>query len=201
MKAAAILLAAGESSRMGQPKALLPWQGTTLLQYELDQLAHSQVDETIVVLGQRAKELLPLALGRGREKMRVVVNRGYAEGMASSIVVGFRQVGPAVEAVMVLAVDQPRPAEFLDRLLEGHRAGGRLVTVPSYQGKHGHPSIFSGQLLPELLAITEAGQGLREIMTRHRDQQLDLDIDSPWALVNINTKADYKAALRLVEEG
>ncbi len=101
----AVLLAAGESTRMGTLKALLPWQGSTLVEYQVDSLLRAGVTEVVVVVGHRAAEV-EAAVG-GREGVVAVVNPDYRQGKTTSIKAGLRSVSPDAGAVLILAVDEP----------------------------------------------------------------------------------------------
>ncbi len=187
----AVLLAAGESARMGSPKPLLPWGDATLIEYELAQLKAGKVEKVVVVLGHEAESV--------RRRIRnpdalLVTNADYREGRAGSVRAGVRALAPDTEAVLILAVDQPRPAHLIDRLVTAHRQGGGLITVPSYQGRRGHPPIFDGSLIPELAAVREETLGLREVMRRHARQVQEVPFDSPLVLLDINSPEDYERA-------
>jgi molybdenum cofactor cytidylyltransferase len=95
---------------------------------------------------------------------------------------------------MILGVDQPRPAALIHDLRKAHRAGGALITVPAFGGRHGHPTIFARALFPEIQAIAEATQGLRAIRHRHRDRTHVLEATSPAPLLDLNTPEEYQAA-------
>ena len=114
MSVAGILLAAGESTRMGQLKALLPWRGTTLLQSQLREMAAAGLSPLVVVLGHRAEELRAL-LPAG---VSVALNARYREGKSTSIVTGVGALPAGAEAAVIVAVDQPtpRPPDALRRL-------------------------------------------------------------------------------------
>lgn len=212
----AVLLAAGESARMGRLKALLPWPvacpdpahpgpggaspaaelrpgQTTLFEYHLAELSGAPLDRIVVVLGHQAERLAPLVTGRAR----VVVNPAYATGKCSSIIAGVRAV-PRGAHVLVLAVDQPRPRGVLARLIASHVAGDHEITVATHAGRRGHPVAFAPALRPDLLAITEETEGLRAVLRRHASAVSTVDFDSPLVLVNLNTPQDYEAALRLL---
>jgi molybdenum cofactor cytidylyltransferase len=191
----AILLAAGESSRMGRPKALLDWRGVPLVQYQLRALAEACVAETIVVLGHRASEIAPYVRGPGI--IKTVINPRYAEGKATSVITGLREVQRKATGVLLLAVDQPRPVSVLRLLLQEHQGRKALIAQPTHQGKRGHPIVFDVGLLPELLAITEEGEGVRQVVRRHRERVLEVPVDWPVVLLDINTEEDYTAARRL----
>ncbi|MBI2166484.1 MAG: nucleotidyltransferase family protein [Chloroflexi bacterium] len=192
----AIVIAAGESSRLGRPKALLPWGDKPLVQYQVSALAGAGAAEVIVVLGHNADIIAPFV--RGAEALKVVINTKYQAGKTGSIKMGLREVSQASQAVLVLAVDQPRTAAFLSRLMKAHLAQTLPVTVPVFRGRRGHPPVFSLTLLPELMAIREETQGLKEITERHRDEIHELPFDTETAVLDINTEEEYKRALRLL---
>lgn len=193
MTIGAILLAAGESSRMGSPKPLLPWGDATLIEYQLGELAASQVETVVVVLGYEAQRLRPYVQG---PKMRVVVNEDYRQGPASSLRAGARALPPAVTAVVVLRVDQPRPRYLIDGLVSAHLGQQWPITVPVYQGRRGHPPVLAGQLVPELLAVTEETRGLRAVMWRHAATIHEVELGTPIVLLDINSPQDYQRARR-----
>ena len=195
---AAVLIAAGESSRMGESKPLLPWQGKTLLQHQLDTLSQAGVSETIVVLGHRALDQVTHVRG---ERAHSVINLDYAQGKTTSIRLGIRSLGPGAEGVLVLAVDQPRTVDILERLLKEHFDAGGLITVPEHQGHRGHPAIFSTRLIPELLAIEEATHGLRAVMECHREETHRVPFDTPLVRLDVNSPEEYQEAQRLFESG
>ena len=189
----AVLLAAGESTRMGQQKALLPWKGTTLLLYQVNSLLDAGVSEVIAVLGYRAETLRSLIDGIPR--VATALNLRYRTGKASSVRAGLRQVNPQAQTVLVLSVDQPRSPALLRRVLEAHRQRGALITYPAYQDRGGHPVLFSGTLLPEMTRIRESRQGLREVVERHRLELIRLAVDDQEALLDLNRPQDYERAV------
>lgn len=191
MTVAAILLAGGESSRMGTPKPLLEWGGYTLIEYQLAQLKGTPIERVVVVLGHRADQIRPYVQRAGAQ---AVINELYQEGRASSLRVGAAALADETEAVLVLNVDQPRPHWVIRRLVEEHRRGGGLITVPTYQGKRGHPPLLAGSLLPEMRAVQEASKGLRAVLGRHRDQVRDVPFPSPVVLLDINRPQEYQEA-------
>jgi molybdenum cofactor cytidylyltransferase len=191
----AVLLAAGESTRMGSPKPLLPWGDATLIDYELAQLKASKVEKVVVVLGHEAETV--------RRRIRdpdvlVVTNADYRQGRASSVRAGVQALLPDTEAVLILAVDQPRPADLIDRLVAAHQQGGTLITVPSYQGRRGHPPIFDGTLMPELAAVRDELFGLREVMSRHAGKVQEVPYNSPVVLLDINSPEEYETARKTI---
>ncbi|MHB8618352.1 MAG: nucleotidyltransferase family protein [Chloroflexota bacterium] len=192
---AGILLSAGESTRMGQLKALLPWRGTTLLAAQLGQMEAAGLSPLLLVLGHRAEDLEAVAAGwGGRTPIRPIRNERYREGKSTSIVAGVAALPGEVASAVVVAVDQPCEAAVLSRLVEAHRESGAGIVVPSSGGRRGHPTLFDRALFPDLLAVTEAGAGLREVMERHEKEVRYVAVVSPLVRVNLNSPEDYQAA-------
>jgi molybdenum cofactor cytidylyltransferase len=193
-KTVALLLAAGESRRMGELKALLPWQGQTLLAHQLAALSAAGVDRTVVVVGHRFEELQPEL--EGKPGVDWVVNPDYLQGKTTSIKAGLRALdSDPPESLLILNVDQPRSAETLDYLLRQHRAAASLVTIPTYGDKGGHPIILDAALLDELHRIEEETQGIRAVVQRHRQFTQRVAVDSPEVLWDLNTPEQYREAL------
>ncbi len=190
----AILLAAGESSRMGQLKALLPWRGQSLLQHQVSTLLGGGADNVVVVLGHRSEELSPLL--DGVDGVSWTLNPHYLQGKTTSIKAGLAALDQdAVEEILLLNVDQPRSAVDVARVLETHRANGCAVTVPEYRGKGGHPIALSAALLPELLSINEESQGIKAVVRRRPDSVLRFPLDNPEILLDLNTPEQYRSAV------
>ena len=192
----AILTAAGQSTRMGSPKPLLSWRGTTLLEYQVSCLLEGGASEVIVVLGHRSEDIAPHVKGAN---VRYVVNPRYIEGRSTSVVCGVDAVSPLCEAIMLLAVDQPRTPEIVARVIDSHAANDALVTSPRHEGHGGHPLVFAASLKPELMRITEERQGIREVFDRHRDSFLELPLNDPMIRLDFNTPDEYEAARRQYE--
>ena len=187
-----IILAAGESTRMGSLKALLPWHGLTLIEYQVESLKSAGVSDVVVVVGHRADEVgTPIRFKRG---VKVVLNPDYKQGKVTSVKAGLRNLSNDCDVIVVLAVDQPRPAKLLASLIEAHVGNNLLVTYPVYQGSTGHPLIFDCSLLPELLAITEEEQGLRAITRRYVEYTYQMDVDNPIVLADVNSPGDLSKA-------
>lgn len=189
----AILLAAGESSRMGRLKALLPWRGRPLLQHQVAALLEGGAAGVVAVLGHRADELRPLL--EGWPGVSWALNPDYREGKITSIKAGLSALdGGMVDDILLLNVDQPRSAGDVARILEAHRAGGGAVTVPEYRGKGGHPIVLSAGLLPELREISEETQGVKAVVRRRAGAVNRVAVDSAEVLLDLNTPEEYRAA-------
>ena len=193
--AAAILLAAGESRRMGSLKALLPWHGSTLLAHQIASLRQAGVDPVVVVLGHEAGRLKPEV--EGKEGVIWRVNPDYRQGKTTSIKAGLNALDPGrPSAILILNVDQPRSAETIGSLLLQHRQGGRSITIPRYRGMGGHPLVLDSALLEELKSIDEESLGVRAVVRRHQDATLLVEMDTPEVLWDLNTPEQYEAAIR-----
>ncbi len=194
----AVLLAAGESSRMGRLKALLPWRGQSLLQHQVSALRGGGADRVVVVLGHRASELSPLL--EGVDGATWTLNPDYLQGKTTSIKSGLSALdSDAVDEILLLNVDQPRSAADVARVLDVHRASGCAITVPEYRGKGGHPIALSASLLMELLAIDEETQGIKAVVRRHPDSVHRFPLDSPEILLDLNTPEQYRAAVEAAD--
>ena len=198
---AGVLLAAGESSRMGRPKQTLDWLGEPLVVYQTRQLLEVGVGQVVVVLGHEAAVVRPLVEAVEDARLTIVFNPDYLEGKTTSIKAGLRAMGSGAASLLLLAADQPRPAALLRRLAEGHQERGALISIPAYRGKHGHPPVFDATLLPELLRITEEGRGVREVIQRHSGAIHEVEVDDPLVLTNLNTREDYERARALAASG
>ncbi len=194
---AAILLAAGESTRMGRPKPLLPWLGTTLVAYQVEQLVRAGAKPLIVVLGHE-REFVAEAL-RDFPEAVLVPNPRYSQGKTSSIRIGAGALAGRTGAILLHAVDQPRRWQTLRLLIYAHCGGGYPITIPSHQGRRGHPPVLSPSLLPELESLSEETQGLRALMRRHALETQTVPMETPECLLNANTPEDYREALAYFE--
>ena len=176
---------------MGRPKPLLPWQGKTLVERQIETLLEAGASEVIVVLGHRANEVDPYV---GGDNVRTVVNHQYKDGRASSIRSGLDAVSPDVRDIVLMAVDQPRTSQVISRVIREHLEANALLTSPRYQGRGGHPLMFSAALLPELSLISEENQGLREVFERHRAEITEVHFDDPAIRLDLNTPEAYREA-------
>lgn len=202
-KVAALLLAAGESTRMGELKALLPWAGKTLLEHQVDALTSAGLSPIIVVLGHEADRLLPLL--SPKQAVQCVRNPDYRQGKTTSLNAGLRTLqgtwtdtaSPEEDAVLVLNVDQPRSLETIRRVLDLHVSGSQttLITIPTYGGKGGHPLVLSTYLLRELMEVSEESLGLLAVVRRHEGETHRAELGTPEVLLDLNTTEDYQKAL------
>jgi molybdenum cofactor cytidylyltransferase len=191
---AAIVLAAGTSTRMGASKALLPWDRTTLVGYAVRELHAAGATRIVVVVGADAEQVLA-ALPDASDVVPVV-NGAYAAGRSSSIRAGVAAIPPECGALLVQSVDQPCPADILRALYEAAEQDGVDVAVPVFGGRRGHPICLSGRLVPELAEVREQDQGLRAVVRRHAGARREVPVESDVVHLNLNDQAAYAAAIR-----
>ncbi len=183
----ALILAAGASSRMGTPKALLPWGETTLLDSAISTARGIPIEEIVVVLGPSTRHLEAELLAS------VAFNPQPETGRSASIRLGAARLSHDIGAILIQSVDQPSSLEVHTSLFEAIFQGA-MVAVPTYAGRRGHPICLNGQLLKELGEVTEEEEGLRSIVRRHRDQLVEVPVSSECVTWNLNDPAAYAAA-------
>jgi CTP:molybdopterin cytidylyltransferase MocA len=200
---AGLILAAGESRRMGSPKALLDYRGETFLD-RLVRLFSAVCSPVIVVLGAHAAEIRAAAA----QPCTFVLNRDYASGQTSSMQAGLRALPPDAEAILFTLVDHPAVSpETIAELTEPRpswsgaappRADGRgsVLRVPRYAGRRGHPIWLSSSLIPEFLALPVTGAA-RDIVRAHAAETEFLDLADPGILADIDDPAAYRALLEV----
>jgi molybdenum cofactor cytidylyltransferase len=183
---------------MGRLKQLLPWDGMTLIDWQVSQMLLAGVDDVVVVLGHEAATV---RAGLTNRSARPVVNEDYREGRASSLRCGAAAVTDAAEAVLILSVDQPRPAWVSRLLIERWRTNGAAIALPALGGHRSHPVLISGALLPELRTVREEDFGLRAVLERHAAEIDVLPIANASIDKDLNTPADYEAAYAAFQRG
>ena len=182
---AGLILAAGESRRMGFPKALLPYREETFLD-RLARLFAARCAPVIVVLGAEAERIRAGV----HPAATFVVNPDWARGQTTSMQCGLRAVPPDADGVLFTLVDHPavRPATIDALLVEPCTA---LVRVPRCHGHRGHPIWFSRELIAEFLALPETGAA-RDVVHSHAAQTEFLDVDDPGILADIDDPEAYR---------
>lgn len=189
---AAIVLAAGASSRMGGFKPLLDLGGASVLARVVELLQASGADPVLVVTGNRASELEPVISGLGAA---AVFNPEHARGMFSSLRAGLSALPPTSEAFFLLPVDIPLVRDHtLGRLLAARAEGLGPVLLPSFRGEPGHPPLVDARLAPAILAWEGAG-GLRGFWEANPELTVKVPVADRFILRDLDTPAQYQALL------
>ena len=188
----AVILSAGESSRMGRPKALLPIDGVRFVEKIVSTLKSTDVGNIIVVLGHNAEEIrrkisdLPVT---------ILINHDYKQGQLSSLQVAIRYLessGGPVDGILVHLVDHPYiEAKLVNLMIDRFYETKKLIVVPRFQDRRGHPVIFARALFSELLAAG-TDQGAKPVVHAHRDDTLEIDTDDKGVLIDIDTPEEYR---------
>jgi molybdenum cofactor cytidylyltransferase len=184
----ALVLAAGESRRMGMPKPLLRFRDSTFLEQIVSVLQRSEVGGITVVLGAQAPTIRASIDLSG---VSIVINEDYREGQLSSLIAGLRSLPPEAEAVLVCLVDSPFiTAEIVKQVVEGFHETGKPIVVPAFEGRRGHPTLFARAVF-EALLTAPAQEGARYVLRSHEDKVFEMDVPEPAILARIDTPEDY----------
>jgi molybdenum cofactor cytidylyltransferase len=186
-----ILLAAGESRRMGFPKPLLKIGAQTFVERAARAML-SVVEPLVVVLGAHAGRIRPAVPRDAR--IAIVENPDFARGQLSSLKVGLRAIPPRCAAAMVHLADHPTvaPATFRAVAAEYARSRGKIV-VARYAGRRGHPVLFDRALFPELLDAPDE-QGARFVVNADPARVAYVEVDDPGVTLDLDTPEDLRGA-------
>jgi molybdenum cofactor cytidylyltransferase len=190
----AVILSAGESSRMGRPKALLHIDGVRFIEKIITALRLSRVGRIMVVLGHNAAEM--------RQKINdlqvdLLINPDYKQGQLTSLRAAIHSIEASnnanrVDGILVHLVDHPYiNADLVNLMIERFYETQKLIVVPRYQNRRGHPVIFSKALFGELLAAP-LDRGAKAVVHAHRDDTLEIDTNDEGAIIDIDTPEEYR---------
>ncbi len=187
---AGLVLAAGESSRIGADKALLRFHGRTFLETILQTLRDAGLKRIAVVLGHHAEEI---QRALDLENIEVVINPDYRRGQTSSLQAGLEALaGTEIEAVVLCLVDHPAVAvETIRQLIAAFQQSGAPVVVPTYKGQRGHPVVIGRALFGEL-SVLNAGDGANAVIRKYRDQTQFLPVEDDGILLDVDDPESYR---------
>ena len=189
----AVILAAGESRRMGTPKALLPYRGKTFIEHLLEITRHPRIAARRIVLGAHLNQIRAKLPG---EAASIVVNPDWRQGQLSSIQAAIREVAAdETSGIILCPVDHPLfSPKLIAQLIDAFDSTGQLVVLPVYRGRRGHPVIFAASLYRELLAASPA-IGAREVVWAHAARLHEISTEEEGVVLNINDPETLRRAL------
>lgn len=189
---AAIVLAAGGSARMGQPKQLLHIGDRPMVRQVTEAVMAVGLAQVVVVTGANA-EAVSAALAD--LPVDIVLNESWAEGMSGSIRAGLSALRSEIQAAMLVLGDQPAlTPEVLEMLVARYQATRAHIIAPFYQGRRGNPVLFDRVMFSELLAV-QGDRGGRLLVERHRDQVERVDLQDPAVIMDVDSPQDYERIL------
>jgi molybdenum cofactor cytidylyltransferase len=192
----AILLAAGESRRMGDFKQLLQFKGKPFVACCVDTLLAAGVAEILVVTGHREKEVREAI---GQRRVKFIFNADYQAGMSSSIVSGAAALDEKTTAILIALADQPQiDAGLVKKVIAVFETQQPLLVVPTFENRRGHPIILSAKLKAEILAI-DPNIGLRQVVEAHKDEIFYLEVADQAVLLDFDYPQDYERLVREVD--
>lgn len=190
----AIVLAAGESKRMGIPKALLKVGGKSFIHHVVDVLKSSNIGEIVVVVGAFEETIRKELEGLD---VTIAFNRHYQRGQLSSLLEGIEVAQTfSPEGILIHPVDHPLiSAELVNSLIGTFDEGNALIVVPTFDGKRGHPVLFSSLLFDELRNAPPS-LGARAVVWQHPDERLEVITQEKGCILDIDTREDYECIQR-----
>ena len=191
----AVVLSAGESSRMGRPKALLPIDGQTFIERIVAALKQPKVGRIIVILGHNARELQSKI---SHLPVEILINTDYKLGQLSSLQLAVRYLQPDLDCdgMLVHLVDHPYLAPALvEEMIRRFYETKKRIIVPKFHGKRGHPVIFSNALFDEILSAPME-EGAKAVVNAHRAETLEIETEEEGIAVDIDTPELYQQHVR-----
>lgn len=186
-----ILLAAGHSSRFGSAKALANFQGATVIESLQEEMINSRLDEIVIVLGAHVDRIKPLLLNH--KKIKVVHNKDYNLGQTSSFQAALKDIDRGAKAVLLLPVDYPLvSAKTLDLIIDAFSQKQPRILVPTFNGKKGHPPVFSTALKDEFLALDHQ-LGINTVIHRHEKDTVLMPLSDRGIIKTFNTIEELEA--------
>jgi len=193
---AAIILSGGSSSRMGSPKALLPYQGRPFLEHLLEVTKHAKIGARRVVLGAHAG---PIANAIRVPAEEIVINEDWEKGQLSSIHAGLRSLPAGTHGMVLCLIDHPLiSAGLVNDLIAAFYESKAPIVVPVYEGRRGHPVLFGARLYGELLAAP-LEVGARSVVWAHTSEVVEVATTEEGCVLNLNDPETFRRVTNSVE--
>jgi len=184
----AILLAAGQSKRMnGENKLIRKIRGVPLIKHSVKNILTSSIDELIIVLGHQ-KEIIEKLIAKN-EKIKIVFNKNFESGMASSIKIGLNNLSEKTEAFFICLGDMPMVNQNTYNHLIKSRNNKEII-VPTYKGQQGNPILFSKSIKEKIITI-QGDVGAKKILELNKSKILNVKITNQSIRKDFNTKDDF----------
>ena len=191
----AIILAAGESRRMGFPKMLLAFEGKTMIENVISNVHESKVNRIMVVLGAVREPLVQVI---EKSDVRYCYNDNFKDGMLSSVICGFRNLPSDYNAVMVFQGDQPliKPAA-INTVIEAYLSSGKGIVIPIHKKRRGHPILIDRKYRNEVEYLSPA-RGLRSLAQKFSDDVLEIETEETGILRDFDTYDEYRKEINQI---
>lgn len=187
-----VILAAGESSRLGFPKQLLPFRNKTILEAVIDNVLKSKLRKIFLVIGFKGSEIKKSLNSQIRSRrINILINKNFNKGKATSIQLALKKIPPSCQAVMFILGDKPLvDRELINRLLKTFQHKKSFLAFPVYRTERGNPVIFHRQLFPELMKF-KGDFGGKNLIRRYWNSACRLKLKSWSSQLEVNTWEDY----------
>jgi len=186
---AAVILSGGASTRMGSPKALLPYQGRPFLDHLLEATRHPKISVRRVVLGPDAE---PIAKAIHLSADEIVINADWGQGQLTSIHAALRSLPPGLDGMLLCLVDHPLISSVLVAdLISMFYTSHASIVLPIFMRRRGHPVIFASRLFPEILAAPQ-DVGARAVVWAHRGEVQEFPTTEEGCILNLNDPEAFR---------
>ena len=193
-KISGIILAAGLSTRMGEPKQLLPFGNSTIIETVIDNLLASKLSEIVVVVGHEAEKVQAHIQ---HKPIKIVFNPNYQEGMLTSAQYGVKSISAAADAFAMTLVDLPLiTPDLVNLVIDAYVQTEGEIAVPSYNYRRGHPVIFNRRYAADILALDGDSGGVRSLFQKYADDIHYVPVNTDRVLTDIDYRVDYEKALQ-----